>query len=210
MTHDEIVSEVQAAGIDLDSAATRISRWLNNLCRDLAAFSGWIKGTPELATTVANQDTYTVPDNVVRVLEVRGGGATYVPVGIKTAWDLKAAVGVFPSGSENYFAEQYDDSGQTKQIVLYPAPSQSGLSIEGFCTLYPGAITQAQEPPFPREYDMALIHGCIGIGLRFGDEDHASAEQHKAIYESEREKLRRQANVRLAGRNQQAHIVGLT
>jgi hypothetical protein len=191
VTADEIVDEVRAgAGIDIDNAATRVSRWLNHLIREMAAESEWIKGTPDLGPTVASQAAYTLPANVVRVYELRvNGGKPYVRHGTRAEWELASDMR-YSTGERGFFSESFDDSGSTKQVVLNPAPTEAGQPIEALAALYPNEISGTDEPPFPREFDFALVHGATAIGLRMGDEDHQSAAEHQAIYVDGKLKLK--------------------
>jgi hypothetical protein len=207
VTHDEIVDEVRAAaGIDVDNAATRISRWLNNLIREMAAASGWVRAFVELGPTVEGQAAYPIPSNVVKIRELRvGEGLPLEQEGVRTAWDLQG--GALEAGTRDVFSVSFDGTG-VRQFRLEETPQTSDDPITGYCELYPAAISADESPVFPDEFHDALVEGCIAIGLSRGDEQNADAQYHRDIYAEAKERLRRLANSQLSSGSARAKVAG--
>ncbi|RJQ12080.1 MAG: hypothetical protein C4558_02440 [Dehalococcoidia bacterium] len=213
MTAAELVDEVRnGAGFDVPDPETRILRWINHCIREAVAESEWLIATPSLGTTVADQNTYTLSPTIVTVKDLRIGpnGRPWEIEGIRTIWDLQAAEVTLNPKIPGVFAQTASDDGTTKQIVLYPTPDTSGLTIEGAAAIYPSDISGSTEPPFPDEFHLPIcVHGAIAFGASFSDEANANAEYHRGIYQQGKDSLKVLGKKRLRSRRQQVKLAGV-
>lgn len=195
LNHDQIVEQVKTtAGVDATDAD--VSSVLNHLIGEMAAESEWIKAQPELGPTVAGQAAYTLPDNVVRVHKLRVDGLRYEATGTGDEWDLESGRAQRTDTTIGMFAESFSADGLTKQITLYPAPSEAGQEIEALAVLRPSAITGTTYPPFPDEFHLSLVYGTKAHFLALSEENVGTAGALRQEFEAAKSKLRRLSMVR--------------
>jgi hypothetical protein len=178
MTGDQIVDAVISQGsFDVSSsgvARTDVEGWCIEVYATLVAEAGWLRAIKTFATTVVDQSDYDWPASVVAAVELRDQAARrYLPVTVDQMWDLQGGVDLMLAvGAPAVYAVVYDDTGETRQMRIYPTPDTAGLTLEGVCNLYPTEFNDdaAFALVTPPDFDGAIIDGAIRLGRRRVDE----------------------------------------
>lgn len=177
MTGDLIVDAVISQGsFDVSSsgiARTDVTGWCGEVYAALVARSGWLRAITTFATTVAGDDEYPWPADVVAAVELRDqAGRRYKPVTIDVLWDLRGSDVLLSADAPFAYAVSYSTDGKTRSMKLYPTPDEDGLVLEGLCDLYPEPFTDSAAFVLvtPPDFDGAIIDGAIRIGRRRVDE----------------------------------------
>lgn len=173
MNGQEIVDAiVSQGGFDTTDGVSRadVAGWAAAAYTDLVVKSRWRRGRVAFGPSVANQDTYALADTVVEIDYLRVDGQRYMPVGEDQLWDLQNGDDVLTSGA-GVFAPGFDDAG-VAQVVVFPAPTQDGLSIEGMCALTPVAFQDDAGFSLitPADYEQPLVERAVTLGKRLEDE----------------------------------------
>jgi hypothetical protein len=168
---EDIVSAVVGQG-GFDTSAADVSTstvqgWVNEVYKEVVAESQWLMALQTLATTVAGQNAYDLPETVadVRSLTIADsdGPGDWQPKSLEDIWGLqRGRLGLVGSGG--VFALSATSSG-TKQIVLFPAPTVSGTAIQALVALIPGDMVNGNTPAIPADMHGRLIDGAIALGL---------------------------------------------
>lgn len=200
MDFGELVAAVMDQG-GFDETATgsteeEVQGWVNSAYRKMVVRSKWRKAQVELATTVADQAEYALPETVEDIEEgILVGSEPWDRVGQHTLWHLKYGT---DRASGGVWAPDYDDDG-TKQIELYPAPEEAGVSISALGVLAPPVLEDDGDAPIvPSDFHDAIVDGAIATGLRRIDERIGEADSFDTRFNSEIEGLRRRGIAQLS------------
>ena len=177
-TYADLVTEVRAQ-VDVDAAQAKA--WLIDRARVLNAESAWRLVQAEWLST--GERTYPLPADCLWVEAVLVDGFPYRRSTLK-ALDVRwsgvtgATIGVY--------ADAADPAGSSL-IQIHPVAEGSTIVVR-----YTGDIDdQAASPPFPPDFDAALIEGAIAIGLARMDERFDSAGYFDARFVDAVGRLRR-------------------
>jgi hypothetical protein len=191
---DDVVAQLgdaQAHGFDVSEerryeVANRAIRWVARRAQSIQA-------EVAIGTTVADQEEYTLPANVVDLRRIRVGEvADWTRQSLETLWDLKDVdSGVTLSGrGGGIFAPRYADDGATQSISIYPAPDEAGLAIVGYAAIEPAAdLEEGDTVPFADEEP--VLNRATGILYREVDENPEMAAYYTDLAETGAEELRR-------------------
>jgi hypothetical protein len=172
--------------------------WLNRRHERMIIRARAYRKTTTL-TTVASQRDYTLPADMVEVLEVAVDGTPY---GRAHHTDLLygSQGWVQLSGIGGVVASEESTTGGP-EIALYPTPTQGGLSVTVRGTFRPADLSTSDNSTLvvPSEYIDALISGAIATGLKRVENRPDLAQAHEQDYEAACEEFRRQIARRYRG-----------
>jgi hypothetical protein len=198
-----MVSEIKnAGGIDLEDPDAQILSWINERHKQMCARSNWTKMAVPLAALVADENTYdidadTLGFEVAEIHELRVDGTPYTRTGTQSMWDLEAA-NTFATGTGGFYAPMFDPNGNV-QLVLYPAPAESGATVEALCTIVPADLAVDDTPLPPSDFHRAILEGALADALALLDENLDAADRYDQRFEVKVEELRRRQNRRFGG-----------
>ena len=209
-------------GFESSSTATpdaTIRGWINEAVQTALARSLYRKAQVDLGPTVVGQDTYDLPDNVVRVRALRvGSSRPYMALqSIEDLWGLQGGdFSVYPGA---FFGEFEEDGAvpvtedTDPQVTVFPAPTAAGLSIPAVCAITLeaeiDATTNAATFVLPLPADLVrpiAVDGAIGIGLERVENRPDLASGFNAKYADAVGELGKRANNRVAGRGAQLRL----
>jgi len=172
----EQLTSAQAAGFDVKEA--QAIKLAQEAVKRVAAVSQWIKAELVLGPTVVGQPGYTIPDRVIKLLELTvGENNPYVRKSIEDLWDLRAgrAELVNTNMSPGVFAERFAVDGSTKSFDLFPTPEEAGVPITGLASIVPEDLALAAELPFPAQHRGAVLDLATAAAYERTDENPAQA-----------------------------------
>jgi hypothetical protein len=218
---EAITAVVDEGGFDTTSTATpdaTVRGWINEMVQTALATSKFLKATVDLGPTVADQDTYELPANIVgmRVLRV-GPSLPYMAIpSLEDLWAFQSGyASIWPGGfygtfSEDSVAPLTEDT--TPTITLVPTPTEAGLAIEGIAAVLPPAIEAATLGtyvlPLPEDVVRAIaVDGAIGLGLLRSENRADLAAAHTQRADDAIGVLTKRAGARVGGGPRQMRIV---
>jgi hypothetical protein len=178
-------TEPEARGWALDAA-----RRLNARAEFLIAFG-------EIGTTVAGQSDYEIGPLVVELQTVSVSGTKYTRVTTGELADLRTGDARVIDGPGKVFAPTWDLTGDAG-VSVWPTPTATGQSITGRAVIrVPTPEDWATDDPLlPEDFDDAIIHGAIAIGLARKDERLDDAQWHEDRFLAAIPELRRRQHSR--------------
>lgn len=192
-TYSDLVAEV-VAQVEVDDSLAL--SWLMDRSRLLNAEAAWNLNTAVLS---AHSDSYVYPldDEVLFVEAVLVG-----PDGIETPYQratmhqLDARRSGRTGGTVPLYAEDprpYAPDG-IFEIQLSPNPSDQTRILIRYVAELPDSLTV---PPFPADFDSALVDGAIALGIARMDERFDSAGYYEQRYLGAIPRLRRRRHGRI-------------
>lgn len=163
---DQLVG-AEAGGFDV--ARTQAARLLQQGVERFASRSEWIKGERSFGPTVAGQEEYELPPEVVKVKGLIVAGTPYVAVDVLTIWQYKMSG--LPRRVDGAYAERFNEDGGIRAIGLLPVPDADGLPIEGLAVLLPGELKEEDELPFPVDFRRGPLDYATGLAYEQLDEN---------------------------------------
>lgn len=200
---DIVTAVVTQGGFDSSAADTSTSivqGWVNEVYKDVVADAQWMMALETLATTVAGQAAYSLPDNVadVRSLSLpdeQGNPGDWQPKSIEDLWGLVRGSSRLV-GSGGVFAATAASDG-TKQIQLYPVPTTTGVAITGLVALIPPDLVNGRTPAIPEDLHGRLIDATIALALLRVEKRPDLAQPFDARKQELRDALIRRKNSRM-------------
>lgn len=182
----------EAAGFNLSD--TQAASLLNEGVKRFASRSEWIRAELDLGTTVAEQEAYELPANVVKLKGLQVGEVAYVATDLLTLWQYKQQG--LPRRVDGAYAERYSDDGKIRSFSIYPLPEEDGLALGGLAVLTPEDLEKADPMPFPPEFRRGPLDWSKGIAYEDIDENPESGTYFIERAENLAEQLRIHANSR--------------
>jgi hypothetical protein len=163
----------EAGGFDLSEEQT--VSLLNEGVKRFASVSEWIRAELELGPTIASQEEYNLPGNVVKLLRVAVAGYPFERHDLQTLWDLKLGrLGLARPNEGGVFAERFGEDGIEKKFSLWLPPTDAGQPITGLAAITPDDLKPADVLPFPPEYRRGPLDFAKGIAYEEIDENPQS------------------------------------
>lgn len=162
-TYVDLIAEVRAQ-IDVDD--NQAFAWLLDRSRLLNAEASWLLQQDEIALTGARY--YPLPADAIWIEAVL---ISSIPYQRSTMHALDARWNSTGSWSYGVYADGADSQG-TPLIQIHPAPVGGTASVR-YVADVPDDRTLS--PPFPADFDEALVDGAVAIGLARMDERFDSA-----------------------------------
>jgi hypothetical protein len=195
---EAIVAAVKGQG-GFDADDVTVGSWVNEVYAAVVVAAEWQMATVTLASTVAAQAGYDLPDSVASVeglyLDSGDGPAHYIRVGAQELWELRAGRRQLV-GSGGAFGPAWT-AGGVEQIELFPAPETSGVEITALVSQIPSELIAGQSPGIPADLHPGLIEGAIALGLARVDERLDSAQVFDAKVAQMADALKRRKNKRV-------------
>ena len=188
-----LVAQVIEEG-DFDADAPRALGWLNRRQRTMVADSRCYRKTTSIGPTVANQVAYTVPVDVVEILELTVDG---IPYGSATHLDLaQGPRGYVILDGDGGVSARTDSSAGVEQVALYPTPTTAGGVISMYAVYRAPDLVSGTDSTLviPQEFCEALVAGAIATGLRRTENRPDLAAPFEEEFAAGVEKLRRRVN----------------
>lgn len=188
-----LVTQVIEEG-DFDATEAQVLVWLTRRQRTMVADSRCYRKTTNIGPTVANQSTYSVPADVVEILELLVGG---VPYGSATHLDLaQGPRGYVVLDGDGGVAARTDSAAGVEQVALYPTPTTAGLAVTIYAVYRAPDLVSGSDATLviPGEFSDALVAGAIATGLRRTEARADLAQPHEEEFMAGVEKLRRRVN----------------
>lgn len=173
------------AGVDLDDAQR--DALLNEAHRELAVRSEWYRATITVAG-VTDQESYTLPADVYRVLNLRVDGEAYKPSfqqqadRLRTGADALLVAGIFwmSWGAAN-----------ERQFSIYPTVD-TGTDISLSVIERPALMTSNNDiPVVPEEFRQAIADRATGIALGLSEDNPDLRSYHEDLFNQKIGELRR-------------------
>lgn len=212
MLFEDLVAAVKgqaAGGLDVTDAVA--GGWVNEAHKEVVAESGWMMAVETLATTVAGQAAYDVPDNIadvrsIMITDATGLPADWQPKSLEDIWGLQRGV-VRLVGSGGVFAATAKADG-TKQVQLFPVPSTSGVAITALVSLIPVDLVNGMQPVIPVDMHGKLLDAAIALGLLRVENRPDLAQAFDARKEQLKDLLRRRKNSRMGSTPTRMQVEG--
>lgn len=185
-------SGAEAGGFDFDPAQT--ASLLNEGLKRFAARSEWMKAEVSLGPTVAGQEQYGLPTNVVKLRGLAVAGAPYTAVDVLTLWQYK--VSGLPRRVVGAYAERFNDDGNLKTLSLFPIPDTAGIAINGLAVITPDDLSGNDKLPFPPEFNRGPLDYAKGIAYEDVDENAQAGVYYIARADERADELRLEAQSR--------------
>lgn len=182
---------------------------LNEGAKRLASRSEWIRAELELGPTVAEQEEYDLPGNVVKLLRVAVAGYPYERSDLPTLWDLRIGRQSLTRPEEGgIFAERFGQDGIEKKFSVWLPPSQDGLAVTGLAAITPADMAPGDVLPFPVEFNRAVLDYAKGIAYEDVDENPQSGNYFLGRADARAGELFVLANKRTGAGPHKAHVAG--
>lgn len=185
-------SGAEAGGFDFDPAHS--ASLLNEGLKRFAARSEWMKAEVSLGPTVADQEQYALPVNVVKLRGLAVAGTAYTAVDVLTLWQYK--VTGLPHGVLGAYAERFNDDGKIKTISLFPIPDTAGTEISGLAVITPDDLSGEDKLPFPPEFNRGPLDYAKGIAYETVDENAEAGAYYIGRADERADELRLEAQSR--------------
>lgn len=193
---------------DFDVAEPTALRWLDAQHRLMVKRSKCFRRrlSPTPAVTEAARSAYSVPEEVIELIEVLVGGVPYGQ-GRHSDIAVSAQGWLLISGMGGVVVEDESSAGGY-ELALVPAPIEGGATIELYAVCRAGALLATDDMTLkvPPEYDEALIAGAISIGLARDEGRPELAASYRAEFEGGCTELRQEVARRNAPRR--ARVAG--
>lgn len=186
-------SGAEAGGFDFDPAHS--ASLLNEGLKRFAARSEWIKAEVSLGATVAGQEGYPLPTNVVKLRGLTVGGTPYIAVDVLTIWQYKT-VGGLPHRVAGAYAERFNDDGKIKSFGLFPIPDTADIPIGGLAVITPDDLADGDPLPFPPEFNRGPLDYAKGIAYESVDENAEAGAYYIGRADERADELRLEAQSR--------------
>lgn len=209
-TFQEAITQLRSAEAGgFDFGDVQAAALLNEGVRRFAARSEWIKAELNLGVTVAEQEAYPLPDNVVKLRGLAVSGDPYARTDVLALWNYKNRA-VLPRDVAGLFAERFSEDGKIKSVSLYPIPSEAGLAISGVAVITPSEpLADDDKLPFPSEYNRGVVDFAKGIAYEDLDENPQSGTYFAERAAALAEQLRLEANSRTGAGPFKIPVAGL-
>lgn len=139
-----------------------ILRWVNDAMRDIALRNNLLE-VKAVTATVADQQDYTLPSDLLTLHSVRYGTDKLASMTLQEAdafLDKSSATGI---------PMHYSVWGRT--ISLYPRPANATTSLNIYYTRQPLVVsTNADTPEIPAAYHLRLVEYCIAQAYELDSE----------------------------------------
>lgn len=215
MVTSAIVARVIAeGGFDTsasDTSAATLLSWINEAYRQMVGDAEWLRAERNLGNTVANQDIYTLADDIVQVSRISvGTNDRWKIVDAEELVDLKWSGGMALYGAPGVAAVVYDEASKLQKLQLWPAPTAAGQPIEVLASILPADLTTAPDltPAIPVDLHDALVDGAIGLGRLRVDERADLAQPFLEKFQAAVGKLVKRRRSRLQSGAWQASVNG--
>jgi hypothetical protein len=212
MLFEAIVAGVKSEG-GLDVSDAIAGGWVNEAYKEVVADSKWMMAVESLATTVAAQAAYTLPENIADVVAVTidtgdgSGPGDWQPKALTDLWALKRGARRL-RGSGGVFASTATSAG-VKQVELYPAPTTTGLNITALVALIPNDLVNGDSPAIPVDMHGRLKDAAIALGMLRNENRPDLAAGFEARKTELVGKLQRRANSRMGSEPTRIQIEGV-
>lgn len=193
------------AGIAVDD--TTAGELVNDAYKSMVARAHYLQKEVALGDTVALQERYELPEDVVDLKELWVGGDDYLQVSTRELARLKNGKARLPSGWDRAFAATFEDDGSST-FGLFPIPDAGGAALVGLAAVTPPDLTGTQVPLVPVEFHKYIRDGAVADGLQLIDERHDSAAPFEARYEAGVGLLGRRKHSRVGSGPIQARVKG--
>lgn len=194
-----------------DTSAATILSWINEAYRQMVSDAEWLRAERNLGNTVANQDIYTLADDIVQVSRVSvGTNDRWKVVDAEELLDLKWSGGMALYGAPGVVAQVYDEASKVQKLQFWPAPTSAGQPIEVLCSVLPADLTTSPDttPQVPVDLHEALCDGAIGLGRLRVDERQDLAQPFLEKFQAGVGKLVKRRRSRLQTGAWQASVNG--
>lgn len=174
------------AGLDLDD--DQRDALLNEAHRELAVKSEWYRATIDLGPGVADQEAYTLPDDVYRILDLRISNEAYKPSyqqqadRIRQNLDTLLVAGIYwmSWGSSN-----------ERQVSIYPTVD-TGTSIYATVIERPALMDDdADVPVVPEEFRQAIVDKAAAIAYAYSEDNPDLRTYNEDLFDRKVGELRR-------------------
>lgn len=170
LTFADALAQLQGAEAGgFNFSATQAASLLNEGVKRFASRSEWIKAEVSLGPTVAGQEAYELPANVVKLRGLEVSGTAYVAVDLLTLWQYKQQG--LPINVDGAYAERFSEDGKIKSFSIYPVPDTAGLAIAGLAVITPEDLSGNDPLPFPPEFRRGPLDYAKGIAYEDVDEN---------------------------------------
>lgn len=151
---------------EFDATPAQALRWLNGRQKQLTARSGCYRKTLSLGNTTSGQDTYTLPADVVRVLQVTVGSLPYPEMRhsdfalLEAHWEFLYGVGGIMGRD--------DSAAGNPQIRIAPVPGTEAQTLSIYAIMLSPDMALGDDTTLvvPPDYYEALVSAAIGTGSR--------------------------------------------
>lgn len=188
LTFGDLRSSVDdLAGVDLDD--DQRDDLLNEAHRELAVRSEWYRATITVAG-VTDQEAYTLPSDVYRILNLRVDGAAYKPSyqqqadRITNGLDSLLVAGIYwmSWGSAN-----------ERQFSIYPTVD-TGTDLSLLVIERPALMDSDDDVPVvPEEFRQTIVDRAVGIALGLSEDNPDLRSYHEDLFDRKVGELRRLA-----------------
>ena len=194
----QLVEQVLSEG-ELDAAKSQALRWLTVRQRQMCRRSRWLRKTITLGAVTGGVGTYTVPAEVVEILEVRLGGVVYGHA--RHVDPAEGAQGYVWLGGAGGIAGREDTSAGAQVLRLYPTPTASGAVLEIYAVCRPPDLAEGSDSTLviPGEYCDALVAGAIATAYLRLENRPDLASPHETVFNDGCGELTQQSNRRFRG-----------
>lgn len=163
MTFEALVDRLTAA---FDVTQTHAVDVVNERLGDMVAKSTALRAVVTLGTTVANQSSYALAANVVKILQAKATytSGTVIYEGVSTLEDLWGVDALDTTIDGNVIAIEADSDSlaTTDNFRIYPTPTVSGVVVTGLVAIRPAVLTYTSGTalPIPVDQHPALLDGA--------------------------------------------------
>lgn len=208
-----LVANVLTEG-NFDATEPQVLQWLTRRQRTMCSRTRVYRKKLSIGPTVAEQQAYTVPKEVVEIREVLVNGITY---GTGRHSDLAQGAqgylwldGLYLDGGG--ISTREDDSTGTTKLALYPTPTEAGLEVTLIAVCLPPDLVVGEDSTIkvPGDFLDALVAGAIATGLTRIESRPDLAQPFETIFSAACTELETQVNRRFRGAGPaQIRVVGL-
>lgn len=208
-----LVQNVLTEG-NFDATEAQVLQWLTRRQRQMCSRSRCYRKKLSIGPTVANQQGYSVPKEVVEIREVLVNGITY---GTGRHSDLAQGAqgyiwldGMYLNGGG--IATRDDDSSGATKLALYPIPTEAGLEVTLIAVCLPPDLVVGEDGTIkiPGDFLDALVAGAIATGLTRTEARPDLATAFETVFTNGCSELEMQTNRRFRGVGAaQIRVVGL-
>lgn len=199
----QLVEQVLTEG-QFDATNPQVLRWLSVRQRQMCRRSKCYRKTLSIGPTVNGQASYTLPAEVVEILQVTVGGIVYGHM--RHTDPPEGAKGWIWLGGEGGVAGREDDASGAQQLRIYPAPAtgsspEPGQTLELWAVVRPPDLVEGTESTLviPGEYMDALVSGAIATGLLRTENRPDLASTFEQVFDTGCSELLQQSNRRFRG-----------
>lgn len=204
VTVAQLVANVLSEG-SFDATEAQALQWLSRRQEQMCARTRCYRKEIAIGPTVAEQNSYAMPAEVVEVRELQVNG---YPYGEGRHSDLaQGKLGYlwlsglyYPGGMGGIYVRGYSSTGE-RVVSLYPTPTEASLPIAVFAVCYPPDLVAGQDGTLviPSAYADGLVAGAIGTGMSRVERRADLAANFEAIYSAACSELEQQVDKELRG-----------